>query len=168
MGHRDAQHLGGDGAGHGRSHVAQHQAQTGRGFLQQALVARHDGRRLLGLGAGAHLQVHVRRRDAQLLKEGPRQAGVIVLAGMHQPVAQGPARRRPRLLDADERGDLHEVRPGAGDQVDEHGEMLLKSLSRLRHVPCEPRLVIRGCSQKKTQCLVDRGGIRKSRGHVRV
>ena len=42
------------------------------------------------------------------------------------------------------------------------------SLSRLRYVPRKPRLVIRGCSQKKTQRLVDCGGIRKSRGHVRV
>ena len=117
MGHRDAQLLGGDGAGHGRGHVAHHQAQARRGVQQQAFVAGHDGCRLLGLGTGAHLQVHVRLRDAELLEKGPRQAGVIVLAGMHEAVAQRHARLHPHLQGADEGGDLHKVGASAGDDI---------------------------------------------------
>ena len=121
MGHGDAQLLGGDGAGHGRGHIPHHQAQAGGRIQQEALVADHDRRRLLRLGAGAHLQIHVRRRDAELLKKSARQAGVIMLAGVHQAVAQGPARHGPRFQGTDDGRNLHEIGPGAGDDIDEHG-----------------------------------------------
>ena len=58
-------------------------------------------------------------RDAELLEEVGRHARVVVLAGVHQTPTQAAALRTARVDRADDRRDLHEVRPRAGDDVDE-------------------------------------------------
>jgi hypothetical protein len=117
--HRQVQLLRGDGAGHGGGDVADHQAQCAAALQKQLLVAHHDRRRLLGLRARADLQVDVGLGDAQLAEEVARHALVVVLAGVHQAHAQGAARGLARLDRVQDRRDLHEVRPRAGDDVDQ-------------------------------------------------
>jgi hypothetical protein len=119
MRHRHAQLLRGDGTGHGRGDVADHQAQRAALAQQQLLVADHDGRRLLGLRARADLEIDVRIGNAELAEEVTRHALVVMLAGMHQAHAQAAAGPLPRLHRAQDRRDLHEVGPRAGNDVDQ-------------------------------------------------
>ncbi len=90
-----------------------------RSLDQQPLVARHDRRGLLGLRARADLEIDVRRGNAELVEEIARHARVVVLAGVDETIAQPAAVALRASRRANDRRDLHEVRPRTGDHVDE-------------------------------------------------
>lgn len=120
VGNLNMELLRGNGAGHGRGDIADHEAKVARGFEQQFFVAHHDLRRLVSLRAGADLQVDIRFWNAELFEEVVRHARVVVLAGMHQPVAQRATFGDAFVEGAQDGGDLHEIGAGAGDDVDQH------------------------------------------------
>jgi hypothetical protein len=115
MGHRDAQLLGHDGAGQRGVDVAHHQGGGGAGLLAELLVGDHDLGGLLGVAAAAAAQAHVGLRDAEFLEEHVVHLAVVVLAGVHQAEGQTPVGTQR----AHQRGDLHEVGPRAGHQIEE-------------------------------------------------
>ena len=81
---------------------------------QDALEGDQDLAGLLAVAAGADAQRVVGSREAEILEDLLRHPAVVVLAGVHDHLAGGsaPAQR------VDERGHLHEVRPGADDVHD--------------------------------------------------
>ena len=81
-------------------------------------VAHHDRCRLLGLRARADLEIDVRVGYAQLPEEIAGHALVVVLPGVHETHAQRTARSLPQLQRTQDRCDLHEVGPCAGNDVD--------------------------------------------------
>lgn len=72
------------GTGYGGVHVADQQ-HVGRFVAQTDLFkSLHDLGGLFGMGQGTDLQVDVRYRDAEVVKEELRLFFIIVLAGMHE------------------------------------------------------------------------------------
>ena len=76
---------------------------------QHRLEPRHDLRGLHGVGPGAHLEVHVRGGQSELLEEDPGHLLVVVLTGVDEDLLEA-APGLHRLVDG---GDLHEVGPGS-------------------------------------------------------
>src|SRR5438067_4779199 len=105
--------LGDDGAGERRIDVADHQHQVRRRGGEIALERKHDAAGLLGVRAAARLEAHIRRRDAKLLEEHAVHLAVVVLAGVDEPVIQALG---VATEGADDRRDLHEIGPCAGDE----------------------------------------------------
>lgn len=62
----------------------------------------------------------MRLGNAKLDEEIVRHARIVMLASMHQTVAQRPALHRPFLNCADDRCDLYEIWSGASNDVYEH------------------------------------------------
>ena len=91
------------------------------GFLLQAglLKPDHDIGRLARVRTRADPEVDVRRRDPQFLEKNVRHQRVIVLPGVHETEFHRRRGRRLALVEGrdrlDERGHLHEIGPGAGD-----------------------------------------------------
>ena len=65
--------------------------------------------------AGAGFEVRERRRDFELAKERVAHPLVVVLAGVDDAGRDAVRRESPH-----DRGNLHEIRPGAGDDADAH------------------------------------------------
>jgi hypothetical protein len=123
VGDRDEALRGDERAGDRRVDVADDDDRVRRGLDEHRLEAPHDLGRLLRVRAGADLEVHVGARDRELVEEDLREALVPVLAGVDE--ARGDA--GPRAQRLEERGDLNEVRPRAGDAEDlggRHGRAL--------------------------------------------
>ena len=124
MGDPDPQLLGGDGAGHGRVDVADHDDQIGRFPQADLFELHHDPRRLLGVGAAADLQIDVRLGHAEIDEKGLTHLFVVMLPGMHQ-----------QMLDFvgisvhgfDDRRHFHEIGPGA-DDIDDFQRVLLEDI----------------------------------------
>ena len=110
--------LGRDGGGQRGVDIAHHQHAMGGMLGEFSLHGHHDPGGDLGLGAAAGLEAGVGFGDAQFLEEDAVHARVAVLAGVDQAMAHLPG---PLAKCTDERGDLHEVGPGAGNQGDVDG-----------------------------------------------
>ena len=82
---------------------------------QKRLEPLHHSRRLLGMRARPDIEHVIRLADPQLLEEHARHGVVVMLAGVHEHVLEGIG--TPREL-GDDRGGLHEVRPGSDDRED--------------------------------------------------
>ena len=87
------------------------------GLLAQRdfFVSDHYAAGLLSVRAAAHLEMEVRLGQPQVAEERVRHVGVVVLPGMDD-LRGTPRLARERVV---QRRDLHEVRPGGGDQVDD-------------------------------------------------
>jgi hypothetical protein len=84
--------------------------------LDNRLEAQHDVGGLGSVGAGAHAQIDIRFRDAQLAKEEVTHPLVIMLAGVNQQCLDAGLRAKG----IHERSHLHEVGTGADDVEDSH------------------------------------------------
>jgi len=91
---------------------------------RQTASAHHDGRGLLRLRPGTHLQIHVGLGDAELLEEVSRHLRVVVLAGVDEPASERAPLGPPRLEHTDDWGDLDEVGPRPSDDVNQHAGAL--------------------------------------------
>jgi hypothetical protein len=85
---------------------------------QHPFVAHHDRRGLLGLRPRPHLQIDVRIRYAELFEKASRHGSIVVLSRMDEAEAQLAAVRASGIQGVDDRRDFHEIRPGAGDEID--------------------------------------------------
>ena len=109
---RNAELDRGQGARQRRVHVADDEDDVRFLPLEHWLEAFHNFGRLHGVRTGADFQILVRGWDLQLGEKTLRHLFVVVLAGVDEERIDVVA-----LLDLpQERGDLHEVGPGAGDQ----------------------------------------------------
>src|SRR6185369_5130663 len=85
--------------------------------LHDFFICNHYTTGLLRMAPRAHPEMEIGRRQAEIGENIVRHGGIIMLPGMNNgrfEIDAGP-QRMP------ERGDLHEVRPGRGDQVDVTG-----------------------------------------------
>ena len=116
VGHRDVELLGVDGAGQRGIHVAHHQHAVGTDLLADFLEGHHDLGGLGGVAAATGFKVIVGLGDAQFVKENVAHLPVVVLAGVDdlelEAVGTG-------LQCAHDGRDLHEIGPGAGNEVDQ-------------------------------------------------
>ena len=110
----DAEFLGGEGAGNRRVHVSHDDHPIRTMFQARRLERHHDARGLLGMRAGAHLQVDVGLGNAEVAEEVVRHVPAVVLAGVDEEQIGGGMPVSPRGERPVNRGDLHEVRAGAG------------------------------------------------------
>ena len=118
--------LGSDGGGQRGVDIAHHQHAVGRVLGEFAFHGHHDPGGDFGVGAAAGFETGVGFGDAQFLEEDAVHARVAVLAGVDQSVAHLPG---PLSECTDERGDLHEVGPGAGNQGDVDGGHVGRSVN---------------------------------------
>jgi len=114
VGDRDAQLLGDDGAGERGVHITDHQHRIGALRLAQLLEGEHDLGRLLRVRAAAGAQAHVGLGNAQFLEEHVVHVPVVVLTGVHDL----PGEAAVGLERTHDGCDLHEVGPGAGDEIE--------------------------------------------------
>lgn len=56
--------------------------------------------------------------DAEFLEKAPGHGPVVVLPGMNQAITQRPSPLLRLLQRVDDRGNLHEVGPGSGNEID--------------------------------------------------
>jgi hypothetical protein len=119
VGHRNVQFLGDDRAGQRGIHVAHHQHGGRALVLAQLLEADHDLGGLLGMAAAAGGHEDVGLRNAEFFEEDVVHVAVVVLSGMDDLVSQHVL----GLQGADDRRDLHEVGPGARNQINEHEQL---------------------------------------------
>ena len=117
MGDRDTQIGRGQRGGDRGVDVADDDQQVRPVLHEQRMQRQHDLGDLLGGRAGADLQVHVRRGDAQLLEEHAIHEKVIMLACMNEARRE----RSPRPQRPHDRRDLHEIGTRADDEVDAVG-----------------------------------------------
>jgi len=106
---------GGEGAGDGAVDVAEDDGGGGARVEQVCLVAFEDAPGLCAVWSGADVEVDVGGRDAELVEEDVAEGGVVVLAGVDDAESEAAV-----LFDGPGDGSkLDEVRPRAGDAVDE-------------------------------------------------
>ena len=79
----------------------------------RALERHHQGGGLTSLAAGADTEIEVGPGQLEIAEEDRRQRIVVVLTGVDETLLDAP---RPEV--GDDRGRLHEVRPGADDVDD--------------------------------------------------
>ncbi len=120
-------HLGRDErASQRRVHVAHHHHPVGPALEAEPLVGHHHARRLPGVAAAAHPQMTVGAGEAEVAQERVRHVVVVMLTGVDED-RLAPIRRREHPV---ERRHLHEIGPGAGDEMDfgwRHGERSLRT-----------------------------------------
>ena len=113
--HLHAALRGDERCGDGGVHVAGHEHPVdARQLGERALEGDHHPRGLLGVGARADAEVHVRLAQPEVLEEDLGHARVVVLAGVDEALI-GAARGER----AHHRRDLHEVGACADDVDDE-------------------------------------------------
>ncbi len=108
----DVLFFGHNGAGKRGVDVADDEYQSRVASLAKLLKCQHDFRGLLRMGAASRSHAYVRLGDAQLFEKYIVHLSIIVLAGMDD--------REPEIAallaqGAYYRGNLHEIRPCAGD-----------------------------------------------------
>ena len=95
--------------GHGRVHVTHDDDEIGPILQADLFEGDHDLRRLHGVGARTDAEIVIGCRQLQLSEESTGHRGVVVLAGVHQHLAD--ARVAAQRLH--HRRDFHVIRPGA-------------------------------------------------------
>jgi len=105
---------------HGGVHVADHEDEVRARRDEDRLQPPHHLCRLHRVRGRADFEIEIGRRYLEVSKELPRQALVVMLPGMDQQWFE--ACHLPHL--SDQRGDLHEVRAGAGHTDDTHAPTL--------------------------------------------
>ena len=125
VGDADAEFCGDERAGERRVDVADDDHPIRAFAHENGLEGEHDASRLLGMAAGADLEVEVGTRQAEIAKESVRHRLVVVLPGVDEHLRDF-VRALPDLVD--ERRDLHEVRPRADDVQKLEHQTLITSL----------------------------------------